>query len=239
QPAVRRDLGQQDGGQDPDRDADAGGHPDHDERAEDGVPEAAADLEAGGRQVDERIPGQPRASAHDQHVQDRDERHAGDEGSHPRPHGESPPGQATHLEPRPPETVGVVRQRPDVMLQHAHRLPSRLDAPPMIHSPATLTTSVMARRTRAAYISTWASRGPASGKFRASRAASVFAGANNDSVSWFEFPMSIASAIVSPRARPKPSTSAPKIPVAAVGSMTPRMASQRVAPMPYAASFTR
>ena len=42
----------------------------------------------------------------------------------------------------------------------------------------------------------------------------------------------MASAIVSPSARPKPSTSAPKIPVAAVGSMTLRIASHFVVPMP-------
>jgi hypothetical protein len=49
---------------------------------------------------------------------------------------------------------------------------------------------------------------------------------------WFAFPISMASAMVSPRARPKPSTSAPKIPVDAAGSITFRIASHRVAPIP-------
>ena len=90
----------------------------------------------------------------------------------------------------------------------------------------------MASSTSAAYISTSTSRLPASGKFSASSAASVLAGENSDRLIWLELPTSIASAIVSPSARPKPSTSAPKMPVAAVGSMTFRIASQRVAPIP-------
>ena len=49
-------------------------------------------------------------------------------------------------------------------------------------------------------------------------------------------PASMASAIVSPRARPNPRMIAPKIPVAAVGTKIARIASQRVAPMPKAAS---
>ena len=109
----------------------------------------------------------------------------------------------------------------------------------MIISPATLTISVMASSTRAAYMSTSTSRLPASGKFSASRAASVLAGAKSERLIWLELPISIARAIVSPSARPKPSTSAPKMPVAAVGSMTLRIASHLVVPSPYAASLTR
>ena len=118
------------------------------------------------------------------------------------------------------------------------RARSSADDTAMIASPSALTISVMASRTSAAYISTWTSFGPASGKLSASRAASVLAGEKSERLIWFELPISIASAMVSPSARPKPSTSAPKMPVDAAGSITLRMASQRVVPMPYAASLT-
>ncbi len=62
--------------------------------------------------------------------------------------------------------------------------------------------------------------------------ASVLAGANSDRLTWLELPISIASAIVSPSARPRPSTSALAMPPAAVGSITLRIASHRVVPMP-------
>jgi hypothetical protein len=98
--------------------------------------------------------------------------------------------------------------------------------------PATLTSSVMASSTSAAYISASTSAGPASGKCEASSAASVSAGAKSERVTWLELPISMASAIVSPSARPKPSTMALKIPPAAVGTRTLRITSQRVAPIP-------
>jgi len=65
------------------------------------------------------------------------------------------------------------------------------------------------------------------------------AGENNEIDNWFEFPTSIARAIVSPSARPNPSTIAPNSPRAAVGRITLRIVSQRVAPRPSAASFNR
>ena len=53
-------------------------------------------------------------------------------------------------------------------------------------------------------------------------------------------PMTIVTAIVSPRARPRPRIIAPKMPFARVGQSTAmRVTSQRVAPRPYAASRWR
>jgi hypothetical protein len=60
----------------------------------------------------------------------------------------------------------------------------------------------------------------------------VLAGEKSERLIWFELPISMASAMISPSARPNPRTSAPKIPVDAVGSITFRIASQRVAPIP-------
>lgn len=102
----------------------------------------------------------------------------------------------------------------------------------MIIEPSTFTSRVMNISTSAAYISTSISFGPASGKFSASSAARVLAGANKDTEMVLALPTSMASAMVSPSARPRPSTSEPKIPVAAEGTITFRMASQCVVPMP-------
>ena len=102
--------------------------------------------------------------------------------------------------------------------------------------PTTFTTRVMARSTKAAYIKAPTSSLPASGKWLASSAASVFAGENIDQLMTLALPASMARAIVSPSARPKPRITAPKIPVEAVGTITARIASQRVAPSPNAAS---
>src|SRR4029079_17138622 len=74
------------------------------------------------------------------------------------------------------------------------------------------------------------------GKWLASNAASVLAGEKIDQLTTVALPASMASAIVSPSARPKPRMTAPKIPVEAVGTITARIASQRVAPSPNAAS---
>src|SRR5262249_37797650 len=98
-----------------------------------------------------------------------------------------------------------------------------------------LTTRVMASRTNAAYIRTGISLGLASGKLLANSAAKVLAGENNDTVNRLAFPTSIASAIVSPKARPKPSTIPPNMPREAVGNRTPRIVSHLVAPRPSAA----
>ena len=57
-------------------------------------------------------------------------------------------------------------------------------------------------------------------------------GDESDQLNTFALPASIASAIVSPKARPNPSTRAPKMPPEAVGSVTRKMTSQRVAPRP-------
>ena len=52
---------------------------------------------------------------------------------------------------------------------------------------------------------------------------------------WLALPTSIASAIVSPSARPNARTMPPKMPRDAVGRITARIVSHRVAPRPYAA----
>ena len=82
------------------------------------------------------------------------------------------------------------------------------------------------------FMSTGISLGLASGKLFANSAANVFAGENNETVSRLAFPTSIAKAIVSPNARPKPSTIPPNIPREAVGRITPSMVSHLVAPSP-------
>src|SRR5215813_5422128 len=87
-----------------------------------------------------------------------------------------------------------------------------------------LTSNVIAISTMAAYINTPSCVLLASGKFKASKAARVLAGEDNEMLNWFELPICIAR------------TSAPKIPVDAVGRRTRKMTSQRVAPMPKAAS---
>src|SRR5208337_5415196 len=93
--------------------------------------------------------------------------------------------------------------------------------------------------TVAAYINTPTSLGLASGKAFANKAASVLAGENSDTLITFAFPTSIASAMVSPSARPNASTIPPKVPLDAVGRVTAKIASQRVAPSPYAAILSR
>ena len=60
----------------------------------------------------------------------------------------------------------------------------------------------------------------------------MLAGENSDQLIWFELPISMASAMVSPSARPKPSTSEAKMPLEAVGSITFMIASHLVVPMP-------
>src|SRR5262249_5135039 len=220
--------------------------PDHADRPEDGVAEASTGLEAGRRQRRERFPADATAAAHQQHVEHREERDAGDDRHDPRAGSEQRALERARLEDGSLEARAGGRRSVDHGCGHrggidrvVHRRPLRLDAAPMIASPTTFTSSVIASNTSAAYISTCVSRGPASGKFSASNAASVLAGENSERLSWFELPISIASAMVSPSARPNARTNAPKMPVDAVGSMTRKIASQRVAPMPYAASFSR
>ena len=53
-----------------------------------------------------------------------------------------------------------------------------------------------------------------------------------------ELPMSSATAIVSPIARPRPIITADTTPPRLCGNTEPRIISQRVAPNPYAASFS-
>ena len=99
-----------------------------------------------------------------------------------------------------------------------------------------LTMRVIPSRTSAAYISAPTSAVLASAKWLVSNAARVLAGENSDQLITLALPASIASAIVSPSARPKPRLIAPKMPVAAVGMKIARIASQRVSPIPKAAS---
>src|SRR5262249_53349844 len=179
-----------------------------DQRADDRVAEAAAHLEAGRRQLDQDFPGQSRATADDQHVEDGEERNAREDRRDPRAHGEHlaaerprfPWGAAEAEVGRARHHAGGLN-RPALDRRGAH-LRALLVARFMIMPPATLTSSVIASRTSAAYMSTWTSRGPASGKFSARSAASVLAGEKRDRLSWFGFPVSIASAMVSPSARP-------------------------------------
>src|SRR5208283_1680054 len=80
----------------------------------------------------------------------------------------------------------------------------------MMKAPAAFTNRVMTSSTAAAYISRLTSLGPASGNAFASMAARVLAGENNEMLITLWFPNSIASAMVSPSARPNASTTPPK-----------------------------
>src|SRR5262249_35191281 len=249
QGAVRSELGQEHGAEDADRHADDGRQAHHHQGSDDRVTEAAARLEPGRRQLDQHVPPEiePRAAPHHEHVEDRHERNARENRRGPGPEGQERAQQRAALQGRPLQTQRTAAQSGravgDAALNRGYgagaHLPTFLLAMTMMASPAMFTINVMASSTRAAYMSTATSRGPASGKFSASSAASVLAGEKSERLNWFEFPMSIASAIVSPSARPKPRTSAPNMPVDAVGSITLRIASQRVAPIPYAASLVR
>ena len=53
-----------------------------------------------------------------------------------------------------------------------------------------------------------------------------------------ELPISSATAMVSPIARPRPIMTADTMPPRLCGNTEPRIISHRVAPMPYAASFS-
>ena len=66
-------------------------------------------------------------------------------------------------------------------------------------------------------------------------AAMVYCGLNSDNATIGALPMTIVTAIVSPRARPRPSMIAPMMPVLPKPIAT-LIASQRVAPSAYAAS---
>src|SRR5476651_362880 len=65
----------------------------------------------------------------------------------------------------------------------------------------------------------------------------VLAGAKSDALIWLLLPTSMASAIVSPMARPNASTAAPKMPLAAIGREICRITSHRVAPRAAAPSL--
>ncbi len=103
--------------------------------------------------------------------------------------------------------------------------------------PTTLTSRVITSSTSAAYISAPTSTLPASGKWLASSAASVLAGENSDQLTTFALPASMASAIVSPeRAAEAEDDRAEDARSRRSGTITARIASQRVAPRPNAAS---
>ena len=88
----------------------------------------------------------------------------------------------------------------------------------MIKEPSMFTSRVIASKTSAAYIREETCRGPEmSEKLLASRAAKVFTGLNSDQLTIEPPPASIAKAIVSPKARPKPKMIDPKMPAPRVG----------------------
>src|SRR6185436_177189 len=93
-----------------------------------------------------------------------------------------------------------------------------------------LTSSVMTKSTRPISTSAFRyRRSAASVNSLAMTAAIVYCGANSDSDTFGLFPITIVTAIVSPSARPKPSMTAPMMPVRAE-NIAARMASKRVAP---------
>src|SRR5262249_5731015 len=97
-----------------------------------------------------------------------------------------------------------------------------------IHSPRVLANRGLTSKTPAAAMRTARSIcEAASGNLLASRAARVLAGANTDTLSDGTLPTSMARAMVSPMARPKPRMIEPYTPRLAVGSSTDRMVSQR------------
>src|SRR5262249_27809799 len=160
------------------------------------------------------LPTQARAAAHDQHVEHGHQGNRGEDRRHPGACRQQQASEGPALERRSLEPLLCRRggQNTDAVGRAHWRTPARRAESVMMVSPIRLTTRVMASRISAAYISTCASRGPASGKLSARSAARVLAGENSERLIWFELPISMARAMVSPRARPNPRTSAPKIP---------------------------
>ena len=104
-------------------------------------------------------------------------------------------------------------------------------------SATALIASVAAMRMKERYISAATCRPVASPKLLAKSDAMVLAGAKIDALIWLLLPTSMASAIVSPIARPSASTAAPTMPVSAIGSEICQITSQRVAPSASAPSL--
>src|SRR6202011_6262079 len=104
-------------------------------------------------------------------------------------------------------------------------------------SPATLTSRVIRTSVNAAYINALTCIPEASPNWLARSPAKVPAGESKDQVKRGLLPINIATAIVSPIARPKARMVAATIPGAAVGSSTRKIVSQRVAPTAYEPSL--
>src|SRR5262249_34388984 len=121
-----------------------------------------------------------------------------------------PGGQHAHdrAEQRPRRAEGFLQARQIDLGKRgggAHlTLPARpADARSAISDPMPLTSMVMAKSARAAYMRAPTSTCDASGKRFANMAASVSPGANTDHSMLGALPTSIARAMVSPSARPK------------------------------------
>ena len=145
---------------------------------------AKAELKAGRRQIGEEFERQPRSAFDDQHVEDGEERNACQNCDDPCADRQHRVAHRPAFGPGVGEIgrfAGCNRHFEICLIGHA--LPEILRCVrvrrPM---PAIFTNRVMARSTRAAYIRASTSAGPASGKWEASNAASVSAGANSDSV---------------------------------------------------------
>jgi hypothetical protein len=82
------DSAEEDAGDDAERHRDQRAQPDHHQRADHGVAEAAAPHEAGRRQLGEQVEAQTRPAAHNQQVEHRNERHGGDDCHDPEDQGE-------------------------------------------------------------------------------------------------------------------------------------------------------
>src|SRR5262249_44940870 len=233
------ELGDENRRQDAERDAEGGGEPDHHHRADDGVPEAAARGQRRRRQLAQHREPELLPAAHDEQIEDREQRHEGRNGHRAGEHAHRPAEQRAWSPERALQVGEVLAGRGGIRPTGlvGHRRPfSAASARCTIAVPMTFTRRVIASSTSAAYMRAPTSTAPASGKWFARSAASVLAGENIDQLITFALPASIASAIVSPSARPNPRMTAPRMPVDAVGTMTARIASQRVAPRPKAAS---
>src|SRR4029077_20110167 len=176
--SVGSELGDEDGRQDAERNADRRGDRDHHQRTDGGVAEAATGCERGRRQLAKRRQPQLPAAPRYQEVEDGEERDEREDRHRPGEHAHRPAEQRARASERALH-VGEVLLRRRRRRRYDHRSPlSAASARCTMAVPTTFTIRVIVSSTSAAYMSAPTSTPPASGKWLASSAASVFAGEN-------------------------------------------------------------
>ncbi len=126
QPAFGRDVGETDRRHDADRDADQRRDQHHDDGADDRVAEAAAHLETGRRQLGEQLGAEAGAAVHDQHIEDRYQRHSGEQRDQPGSAGQHRAGDGARFAKRAVEagarrSIGAGRTSPSGPSRYASR----------------------------------------------------------------------------------------------------------------------